>query len=400
MTTTTLQQLLNRMDAYTPVRNMDQVLKVNAIDQAIRMLRMRNQFPWTQKKTTLRIFDSVYLYPPASDHEQLAMLDDPLGQDGDFGEHPRYVFTSLRDFLEDPDYRNSVAEIWQGGSRLLGVRNKTDVGLTSQLCDSASAASSWAGSGDAGTPVVDNVIFLTGTSSIRVPITFSSGTAIVTDTFQNAVSNPNWKRNYFFVNIYISGSLPSAITIKLAKDGSNYLTSPSITTQFAGQPLALNDWNTIAFDLNTATPTGTNDGTFTSATYTFTETANGTYYFDESFLRGWILQDYWYYSTYNVLNGTTYQDYFAPDSATYDVTSVLLGDTAWHDPVVYLACTFLLSDQKESKIFKDVNEAYDASYANLLRVYPDNTQPISTNVFRFGTDYQGEMTWPDLILRG
>lgn len=399
MTTTTLQQLINRMNAYTPIRNMDEVLKVNALDQSIRMFRMNNQPPWTQKKTTLRIFSNVFLYPTATDHEQLAMLDDSLGSDESFGEHPRYVFTSLRDFLEDPDPNNTVAEIWQTGTRFLGVRNKTNSGLTNQLCDSASVAAQWAGSGDASTPVLDRVVFLTGTTSIRVPVTFSGGTATITNTFLTSVADTNYKAKYFFVSVYITGTVaPSALTITLKKDNSNYITSPSLTTQFAGQAITLNDWNVFAFDLNTATETGTTGGTFNSVVYAFTETVNGNYYFDESFLKGWVLQDYWYYSTYNVLNGITYQDYFSTDSATYSLTSVLLGDTAWHDPTMYEACLFLLSDQKETKIFKDIETTLTTAWEKYEKVYPDNTPQITTNVYRFGTDYQGEMGWPDNIM--
>lgn len=397
---TTLQELINRMNAYTPIRNMDEVLKVNALDQAIRMFRMNNQPPWTQKKTTLRVFQNVPLYPTASDHAHLAMLDDPLGQDNDFGQHPRYVFTSLRDFLETPTGRNLVAEVWQNGTKMIGVRNYTSVDLTEQLLDSASDASDYATSGDAGTPVVDNVIFLTGSTSIRVPITYSTGTAVVTDTFANSTTSTNYKRNYFFVNIFLSTTTaPSAIAIRLYQDASNYLDSPSITTQFAGQPLIANDWNTIAFDLNTATATGTVTGTFTSVRYTFTETASGNYYFDQSFLRGWILQDYWYYSRNNVLDGSTYQQFFSADSATYDLASQMLGETVFHDAIMYEACTYLLSDQKESKIQDDVSRLRNSAWERFFSFYPDNTPQITTNTYRFGTDYQAEMNWPDFMIR-
>ena len=80
-------------------------------------------------------------------------------------------------------------------------------------------------------------------------------------------------------------------------------------------------------DLNTATPFGTNDGTFVDAVYVLNGAATGDYYFDAAYLRGWILEDFWYYSTQNVLDGSTYQDFFAPDGATYKSHMVSFCDT-------------------------------------------------------------------------
>ncbi len=400
MTTTSLQFLINRMNAYTPIRNLDEVLKVNALDQSIRMFRMNNNPPWTLQKTSLRVFSNVFLYPVPVDLAQVSIVDDPLGQDMEFGEHPRYVYTSLRDFLEDPTARNSIAEVWQAGTKFIGVRNKTDVGLTESLLGDVGVASEWAGSGDAGTPVLDNVVTLTATTSIRVPITNSSGTATITDTFGSSSPSDNYQRKYFFVAVYIQAStVPTSIGMRLRQDSGNYLET-AVTAQFAGQPFVANDWNVLAIDLNTATKTGSITGSFTSAIYTVTGMGTGNLYFDDSFLRGWILQDFWYYSIYNVLNGSTYQEFFAPDSATYSLASVLLGDTNWHDPMMYMACLFLLSDQKESAIYLQVQDLFTKANTNLLSRYPDETPQISTNIYRFGTDYQDEMGWPDIAIRG
>lgn len=400
MSTTTLQELLNRMNAYTPIANLSEVIKVNAIDQSIRAFRMSNQPPWTLQKTTLRVFINQELYPVPTDFERVAIIDDQLGQDSDFGQHPRYTFTSLRDFLEDPSGGNAIAEVWQGGTRFIGCRNNTNPGMTQALLENPSVAADWAGSGDAGTPVLDNVIFRTGSTSIRVPITFSSGTATVLNTFQVPTIDANYKTKYFFCAVYLATTtVPSSILINLRTNASNYL-SATVTTQFAGQPLVANDWNVLAIDLNTAAVTGTVTGTFRSVQYVFTETVGGNCYFDASFLKGWILQDFWYYSTYNVLNSSTYQEYFAPDSATYTLSSVLLGDTAWHDPIMYEACTYLLSDQKESAIFGQVSALRDRAWGQFFQRYPDESPQITTDVYRFGTDYQDEMGWPDLTMRG
>lgn len=394
-TQTALSTLISRMNVYTPIFVLDEVRKVNAIDQAIRMFRMKNQPPWVLKHSTLRIFQDVLTYPVASDHAQLAFLDDQLVKNEPFGDHPRYVYTSIKDFSEDPTPRNTIAEIWQSGAKFLGVRNNTATGLTSQLVDDASVAANWAGSDDAGTPVLDEVLFITGSSSIRVPVTNSTNVATITDTFANSINETNYKAKYYFEWVYLD-SIPTSIDIRLRTDASNYL-STNVTTQFAGQPFVADDWNLIAMDLNTATVTGTVTGTFASAVYILNGAATGNYYFDASYLRGWVLQDYWYYSTYNVVNSalTSFAEYFAPDGATYDATNLLIGDTAWHDAIMYEACMYLLSDQKEANIYVQVETLRNMAWGQFFGRYPDMSPHIITNVYRFQTDYQADMTWPD-----
>jgi hypothetical protein len=395
---TTLNELINRMNVYTPVSVLPEVQKVNALDQAIRALRRKVNPAWSMKKSTLRVFSDVYLYPPPADQARIAILDDPLGQDFSYGEHPRYVYTSLRDFLEAPTGRNMVAEVWQSGQKLTAVRNQTGSGLTNQLAGGTSDAADWAGSGDAGTPTLDYVLFLTGPTSVRVPVTFSGGTATVTDTFAAGTSVPNYKAKYFFAYVYLQ-SVPTSVELRLRKDGSNYL-SKTVSAQFAGQPFVANDWNTLAMDLDTATETGSTGGQFNSAQYVLSGLASGSVYFDKSWIRGWTMQDYWYYGTSNVLDGSTYQQFFAPDSATYSLTSELIGETVWHDAVMYAACLYLLSNSKEEAIKQDVGALWNEARQQLFAMYPDETPQISTNTYRFQTDYQADMGWPDVLIRG
>lgn len=402
MTTTSLAYLINRMNAYTAVRNMDEVLKVNALDQALRMFRTTNNPPWTKQKTTLRVFKDVPLYPTPSDFAQLAILNDPIGKNRSFAQQPRYVYNNVRDFLEQPTGRNTIAEVWEQGTKMLGIRLNYGVDFIQTVVDTASTISDWAGGQDAGTPVLDNVIFLSGSTSIRFPITFSSGTARMINTLSNPISDSSWDKKYFFVSVYLeTATAPTDLTITLFTDPATYLVSPVLTTQFGGQPLIANDWNTFAFNLDTATDAGGDfAGDINYIQYDFTETVNGFYYFDESFLRGWVLQDMWYYSTYNVLNGTTYQDFFSPDSANYSLTSVLLGDTNWHDALVYEACLYLLSDQKETKVYNDVSTLRDRAWEKFFARYPDDTPQITTNYYRFYTNYQDQMGYPDNFMRG
>jgi hypothetical protein len=365
---------------------MDEVRKVNALDQAIRELRMNIQPPWTLKKTTVRIFSDVYTYPIASDHQKLAFLSSSKDTDS-FADQPRYVYTSIKDFIEDPTPRNVIAEVWDSGVKTLGVRNKTDDHLTSLTLDSAEDVSKYSTSDDAGTPVLDTVMFKSGNASIRVPITSSTGTATILDTFSSQLDT-NYKRKYHFKWLYLD-SAPTSIEMRLETDASNYLSS-TVTTQFDGRAFAADDWNLIAMDLNTATVTGT-IGAFTQERFILTGAGTGTYYFDASYLKGWILQDYRYYSSYNVLDGSTYQPYFAEDGATYNTSAYLLGDTLWHDVIVSRACSLLLADQKEEAIRNAVDEQHQIAYTRFIQDYPDLSPKITTNSYRFETDYRNNM---------
>jgi hypothetical protein len=377
------------MNSVTSVNNKEEVLKVNAIDQAIRNLRRTIQPPWTLQKSTLRLFSGVLEYPKASDHARLAFLNDQ--KDQNFGSHPRYVFTSIKDFYEDPTYRNTIAEIWNGGTRYLGVRNKTDDSLSSVQLDSAESIATYASSGDAGTPVLDTVIFKTGSSSVRIPITSSTGTASVENTF-TANNDSDYKRKYHFRWVYLD-SAPTSITLYLGADSSNYLSS-TVTTQFSGASFVTDDWNLLALDMNT-TWTGTENTSFDWQKITFTGASTGTYYLDSSYMKGWTLEDYWYYSSYNKeTSAGVGADYFSPDNATYDGTDLLIGDDIWADVIVYEAQTYLLSDEKEQALKADQWGFRNTALEDLFNTYPDLSPKQTTNTYRFGGDYQSEMIEP------
>lgn len=385
----TLANLINRMNIYTPVFTIDEVRKVNALDQAIRSLRTIVSPPWTLQLSTLRIFQDILSYPLPSDYARLAILDDTNNQE-DFGERPRYIFTSLSDFLDNPTYRNLMAEIWQAGTRYLGVRDKTAANLTNSLVNSAQDLSGWSSSGDAGALSVSRVFFNTGSASIQVPITNSTGTATVETVLPNSTSDSNYKAKYFFVSVYLGG-LPTSIDLKFGNDSSNYLTQ-NVTTQFAGQPFVANDWNTLAFDLNVATVAGVPTGTFDYQAFVFHGAPTGTYYIDASFMKGWILQQFWYYSLNNVLNvNGTFQAYFAPNGATYDVNANLIGDDVWFDMIWLDAALTLLSDQKEATIYTQVQAQQQKAATAFYMEYPDLEPKMITDVYSFQTDYQNDM---------
>lgn len=386
-----LSKLLSRMDIWTPIYNKSEVLKVNAIDQALRTLRRTINPPWTLQKSTLRIFDDVLEYPTASDHAQLAFLNDQ--RDEGFGNHPRYVYSSIKDFYEDPTNRNQLAEIWKGGTMFLGVRNKTDDNMSSTTVDTAESDDNYTSSGDAGTVAEDTVVFKKGNGSIRVPITSSTGTAGVQATF-TSMTDTNYKRKYYFRWVYLD-AVPTSLTLRFGADSSNYFYE-TVTAQFSGASFVADDWNLVAFDLNGASETGSPSSTFAWHEMVFTGASTGTYYLDEANMRGWVLEDYWYYSNNNIVDstGATPAAYFAPDGSTYTSTDELYGDDIWADVVLYEGALYLLADDKEQVLSQSVSGLRNDAMRALMQQYPDLSPHIITNTYRFLTDYPMDSSDP------
>lgn len=386
---TTLTNLLNRMGNYTPIFNIEEARKVSALEEAIRGVRRTFNPPWTLQKSTLKTFNGIFLYPVASDHSHLAYLDNQNTRD--YENKERFVYTSIQEFWEDPTNRNQMAEIWDAGTKMLGINLKDFQATQSIVADTQSLTSPvWTSSGDAGTLVLDSVQTKSNPNySVRVPIVASSNVATIETTFPTII-DANYKRKWFFTAVYLS-SVPTSIQLKFGLNSSNYLTT-TVTSQFSGQAFKANDWNIIGFDLNAPTIVGTQTTSFTYQAIIFNGASTGTYYIDTSFLRGWLLLDYWYYSSNNIkLTGTTNlnQQYFTTSASfAYDVNDSLLGDDEWSDVIVYEACSLLLADAKETAIKSDVENRKSIAWANFFNLYPDLQPLIISTYYRHTTDYQ------------
>ena len=390
---TTLSNLINRMGNSTPVYNLEESRKVSALEEGIRGIRRRFNPPWTLQKSTLKVFSNVFLYPVASDHSHVAYIDNQLTRD--YPNKERFVYTSIQEFWEDPTNRNQMAEVWTDGTKYLGINDKNTGQGESIIADTQSLTSptTWSSSGDAGTLVLDSVVVKSNPNySVRAPITSSAGTATVSTTF-SAITDANYKRKWYFVAVYMD-SVPTSMTLRFGASSTVYL-SKTVTAQFSGQAFVADDWNILAFDLNEATITGAQSTSFAYQAIIFTGAATGTYYIDTSFLRGWQLLDYWYYSLNNVKKtGSTNanQQYFTTAaSPSYDTADSLLGDDEWSDVIVYEGMSLLLSDSKEQMIKEDIEDRKQIAWANFFTLYPDLSPLITQTYYRHQDDYQADM---------
>lgn len=387
---TSLSTIISRMQRYPDaLQNSNEVNFVLDIDQAIRTIRRLMPLPWTLQKSSLRVFDGVYIYPVANDHDELAYLD--VSENTFYPAKAKFKYTSIQQFFEDPNNRNQIAEIFDANQRVLGV-NLKNINAGSQIINQAETLSDWTTSGDAGTPVLDQVFFKEGNGSIRVPITNSSNTANIRWALSSVLSDSAYRKKYQFVWVYFS-SAPTSIELRLETDASNYLATSSISTQFDGTPFKAGQWNLIAQDLNTASETGTfNSSSIAYGRLILTGAATGTYYIDASYLRSWQLLDYWYYSIYSIITSTgtvATKEYFYDDtSSSYDTTDKVIGDSEWIDIIMFDAILTNLSIIKASKESKqDVKDWRDAAWESLIKKYPSLEPIIITDRYNFETDF-------------
>jgi len=388
---TNLSTLINRMQRWQVLSTVEEQYLVRDLDEALRTLKRTIRPPWNLKKGSLKVFSGVLEYPVASDHDELAFLDDPKNPSY-YSDRPRFRYTSLKEFYENPDDRNDLAEIWDEGTKYLGVRYNPIDGDQAVRLDDAEDDDYWTGSGDAGTPVEDTTFYKFGNGSIRVPITSSTGTATIKNTLLTAYSDSEYKKKYHFKWVYLD-AVPTSITLRLHIDASNYLETSGITTQFNGQSLKADSWNLVAQDLNTATETGT---VSTTSSFAYEEcdlvgASTGTYYFDKSEILEWSLMDYWYYSNYNIATvgeEVANQEYFMNSSEVYSTDSQLVGDSEWADVIMYEAMLIALTDKevKEnvmSLIYSKRNQAWD----DLISKYPSLEPLMTTLKYGFTNDF-------------
>jgi hypothetical protein len=385
MESTPLSSILNRMNRHTSIyRNQEEQFLVYDLDEALRALQRSVMTPWTLQKTTLRVFSDVLEYPKSSDHIALGDIE---GQEEDYGDKPNPYYTSIQEFYDNPNDQSQIADIWDGGTQYLGVRNKKLAG-ENQTIDTCELDSGYTISGDFTAKAIDNVIYKTGNGSLKLSLTSSGGTALLEKSF-TAFTDTLYKRKYKFFSVYLS-STPTSINLRVGADSSNYLLK-NVTAQFSGQTFKANDWNLVAIDLNSP---GSTVGTITTSTsfdyygFELVGASTGEYYIDRVDLKGWKLMDYRYYSSYNIAtvgSSTANQNYFINTSEIYSTDSALIGPLEFVDVVMYDAIMTTASDSEDSKLYSKIAAKREQAWMDLTDRYPSMEPLITTHYHRFSS---------------
>jgi len=390
MDSTKLSTILNRMNAYQDIETIETQYKVEFLDSSLRDIKRKIKLPWMIKKSTVRIFDDVLEYPVASDHDEVAFLDNQKNENI-YAYRARFRYSNIKSFYENSDRdRNNLATIWDQGTKYLGVRydvigrlisafsNRGSIKLTS--CEDNDKVTV---SGDANSSVKDTVVFKEGSASIRVVITNSTNVATFKYVYETGQTNAKYKSNYFFKRIYL-GAVPTSIDMRLQVNDSNYIHA-NITTQFSGQAFKANDWNWIAIDLNTATEVGTisTASIWASEKIILNGAPSGTYYFDASYMKEWALLDYWYYSNNQVIQtgeSVATQDYFKDSDGIYESDSELVGEEEYADVAMYKALMKCAVNLKNNDLQNDFEDEFDTAMDRLIEKYPDLI-PLETGIY-------------------
>lgn len=382
-----LADLISRMDGqHQTIANVEEELKVHHIDDAIRNVTRIHNLPWNVKKTTLRIFQDVFTYPVPADFKELALLDKATGRFLQSDKRPDFMFTSLAEALADVNWRNKLAEVWNNGVLTLGIRYHGGLGaalLKAYYTDTSML------SGDATAAALDNV-FLGGEPSLRVSVTENLDTFTVAETFDGHTDS-TYKRKYHFRTIYLD-TAPTSIVLKVGADGSNYYAG-TVTTQFDGTPFAAGQLNTVAIDLNTATPTGTPGSSFAYQAITVNGVSSGYYYLATSYLREWTILDLYYYSRNNVvLIDNSEQEFFIDTQATpkYATDAQLKGEDLWSDVILYEAMGSIVNEQENKAVAPVIERKSRRAWSKLFQRYPDMSPLVTTTYYQHTTDFMEE----------
>ena len=385
MESTKLSTILNRMYRWTTIyRNTEEQYLVRDLDEAMRHLQREHLLPWSLQKTSLRVFSEVLEYPKADDHLFLAFIE---GKDKGFGNKPNPYYTSIKEFYSDPTNRSQVAEIWGRGTNFLGVRNKQLSGSNISI-DECELDSGYTISGDVTAKAIDNVIFNSGSGSLRLTVVENTGSALLEKTFTGSLDTL-YKRKYFFVKIQ-GDSIPTSINLRYGADDANYLLK-NVTTQFSGQTMKKDDFFWVAIDLNDPDSTVGTVDTTTQFNYYAVElvgAASGNYYIDTVSKKEWRLMDYWYYSNLGVKTlGNSYanQKYLMNSSEIYSTDSELVTPDEFVDVIMYDAELSSITDIENSKIYPVIQGKKDKAWDALVTRYPSLEPLIITHRRRFST---------------
>lgn len=344
-----LATVLENMNQFQTAQSVDVPTKVRWIDMVLRDEELDYKLPFRRHQTTLRVFDSVLIYPVPSDYDELCYVDN---DEIFYEDRARFRYESFDQFLQDPDNRNDLCEITDGEQVFLGCRYRTK-NAKSIVVDNAESIANYTCSGDASNPVLDNVFFKEGNGSIRFTIFNSTGSAVIENTFAS-MSDLLYRRKYNFRYVYLDG-VPTSISMRFGDDSGNYLYATT-TKQFSGQDFKAGAWNLIAFDLNIANVQGTIDATkWAYQGLIFTGAPSGTYYVDTSYLRDWeLLDNFWYYSTYAVKSaaGVYKETFIDPVAETYDITDYLIGPTEFANYIAFLAVNFVAIDKNDTPLIQ------------------------------------------------
>lgn len=233
--------------------------------------------------------------------------------------------------------------------------------------DSCTNASTWAATGGATTPTVDNVNYVSNSGSLLFDLSAGSPTGTLTDTLTQPLNlSAHLNQSTLFINTYLP--TPSAVTSVNLKWGTDNADYYSVTTSVTQQnTIFTTGWNLLAFPWLGATVVGSPDPSninYIAVTWNYNSTLQTSVRLDNiNSNLGSILQME-YYSKYLFSNGSgTWQE---TCSAVTDTVNL---DTDSYNLLFNLVAAYACQQQQGLDATFFDGQFFLDKYASLLAVY-------------------------------
>lgn len=401
MNYTPLSFLLNSLNAHRDINNIEDKLKVQAIDAQLREARQGYSFPWNLIKGKLKIIDGVSEYKPADDHDELAYIE--YENIDNFSSAARFYNTSLQQFYEDVNSsRNLLTDVWRDGSRILGVKDK-QMSLGSSVFSATNDTSIYSVSGDAVALSLGTSAYDGATPYLQVSCNGNSNPAIIESNLISPVSISS--RRYAFTleimfPLSVNNNTQLSVDVSLGSSSLDTYTA-HISHNFQGKELVSGEWNTIGFYLDDRLVSVSGNPDISNLTYcniTVQSNEDEDIFIHDFKLSPYKQLDYWYYSFYNVASSGSLEVFERPlpdkeffvsvsdQTGAIDLGDALLGPTKWADYVLWGAAERLLAEINNPQLFSFVMRKKAETTKKMAGLLPQTKQVVTTKRHRFNND--------------
>lgn len=384
MQRTSLTSLFSKLDFFKDIANQDEIIKVIALDDAINEFRRDNRFPWTIRKSTLKLFKDIEFY--GTDDSQDALLTLNKNEVDSYGEAASYFNTDLNQFIEMVKrQRNLMTQIYINGEQAIGVKN-IEEDIIQSIPDSAGDADNYSAIADCTKIGLNNVYELEDHKSISFNIT--GDLAEIKNSYEVTYENEGYNDQFYIRRIFLK-DLPTSIELRVQTDDSNYI-AKTLTEQVTGLPFMKDAWNYIGFPFEEGVETGTFDETSIASSKILPIGYTGIMYISYDSFDNFALQQYWFYSKFAVISENAEEpdkvNFLDYDSNEFVLTDSLIGPTKWIGPVIKKARQQLLLGIENEYLRNHVSKRANDATAEFDRNFPNQEPKLTTVTRRFNNN--------------
>ena len=358
----------------------------NLFNRAARQLLLDIDLTETKRTTSLgQIYQGIYNYTPPTDLKGDKIIDIRPQT----GRTKADNFSS--EYSEDFDLNktnNTFNVQFDSGSKLLRIAKDISSPIILNNCNSLTSNGTWSATADAENLAQDKIYYTQSGASLKFDLSGSATTGYIENSDMNAIDLSDHEDvSSLFADVYFpDSSIITNVILTWGSDSSNYWsvtsTSPYDRSSF------FNGWNTIQFDWNGATETGSPDSSaidYIKVLITYDGTADTDLRIDNIRSSLGQLYDIVYYSKYLFQSSTgTWKeetnddgDIVNLDADSYGLftdkcmelaAQQLQGEDSPYD-VNYYRSIYQENAKRYRQMYKSEKEKRGANYYNAARRY-------------------------------